>query len=193
MRMSAPEVPPVACIVGWKNSGKTTLTVALAAEFKRRGLRVVSIKHGHHDFEIDQPGRDSWRHFHEGQVEAVLLAGRGKHALVMRTGDADPDLGALVKRYYAGSGFDLVLVEGFKSAPFPKVEIFRRASQVGPLLTGDGLDTAAGFLALVTDDPQIRTGVPVVPLAADLLAGSHVRVVADLIEQHLIGGELGGS
>ena len=57
-----PELPPMIGIVGRKNSGKTTLLVAVAAELKRRGLRVASVKHGHHAFEIDHPGRDSWRH-----------------------------------------------------------------------------------------------------------------------------------
>src|SRR5215212_6297503 len=82
--MSAPEIPPAVCIVGRKNSGKTTLTVALAAELGRRGRRVATIKHGHHAFETDEPGRDSWRHFNEGRAEATIMAGTGKIALVMR-------------------------------------------------------------------------------------------------------------
>ena len=79
-----PELPPMIGIVGRKNSGKTTLLVAVAAELKRRGLRVASVKHGHHEFEIDHPGRDSWRHVHEGEVEAVLFLSSGKLAMVMR-------------------------------------------------------------------------------------------------------------
>jgi molybdopterin-guanine dinucleotide biosynthesis protein MobB len=183
--MAAPEIPPAVAIVGWKNSGKTTLTVALAAELRRRGLRVASIKHGHHDFEIDQPGRDSWRHFHEGQVEAVLLAGGGKLAMVMRTGDAEPDPVTLVQRFYAGSGYDLVLVEGFKSAPLPKLEVFRQALREAPLLTVVEEAGAATFLAIVTDDPDFTAAIPVVPLGSDLVDGPHVRAVADIVVGHI--------
>jgi molybdopterin-guanine dinucleotide biosynthesis protein len=84
-------LPPVVSVVGRKNSGKTTLVVALLAELTRRGRRVASIKHGHHAFETDQPGRDSWRHFQEGGAEATLMVGAGKIALSMRMeGEPDP-------------------------------------------------------------------------------------------------------
>src|SRR3712207_6310297 len=119
--MHTPDVPPVLSIVGKKNSGKTTLTVALAAELRRRGHRIATIKHGHHAFETDQPGRDSWRHFNEGQAEATIMAGTGKIALVMRT-DGEPDPEQLVREFYAGRGYDLVLIEGYKHGPFRKIE-----------------------------------------------------------------------
>jgi molybdopterin-guanine dinucleotide biosynthesis protein MobB len=87
--VTAGTMPPAVSVVGRKNSGKTTLLVALAAELQRRGLRVASIKHSHHDFEVDQPGKDSRRHFHEGGVEAVLVASSSTIALVVRGTDAE--------------------------------------------------------------------------------------------------------
>jgi molybdopterin-guanine dinucleotide biosynthesis protein MobB len=170
-------VPPAVCIVGKKNSGKTTLTVALLAELRRRGVRVASVKHGHHAFETDQPGRDSWRHFNEGQAEATLMAGAGKIALVMRM-EGEPDPAALVRDFFAGRGYDLVLIEGYKHGPFPRIEVFRRAVHDGPLIA-DAADPDA-FLAVVTDDASLRAEVPVIVMDADRPA-AHVERVAELI------------
>jgi molybdopterin-guanine dinucleotide biosynthesis protein MobB len=176
-RIASPEMPPVVCIVGKKNSGKTTLAVALLAELKRRGFRVASIKHGHHAFETDQPGRDSWRHFNEGDAEATIMAGEGKIALVMRM-DGEPDPRQLVRDFYTGRGYDMVLIEGYKQGPFPRIEVFRRAVHDCPihdLATPDPLLTA-----IVTDDPDLICPVPVIRLdPADPLA--HVARVADLV------------
>lgn len=174
--MPETDTPPAVSVVGRKNSGKTTLVVALAAELKRRGLRVASIKHGHHHFEIDQPGRDSWRHFHEGGVEAVLLASAGKLALIERQLE-EPDPEALLRRFFAGRGYDLVLVEGYKHGPFPRIEVFRRALHAEPLFDPAG-ESAGLFLALVTDDPEPREGIPHIPLDPE---GAHVQAVADLV------------
>lgn len=170
-------IPPAICIVGKKNSGKTTLMVALLAELRRRGLRVASIKHGHHAFETDQPGRDSWRHFNEGQAEATLMAGAGKVALVMRV-EGEPDPVALVRDFYAGRGYDLVLIEGYKHGPFPRIEVFRRAVHQRPLLA-DAEDPDA-FFAVVTDDPSLKADVPVVVMDADDPA-AHVERLAETL------------
>src|SRR5215470_15001493 len=140
--MRAAEIPPAVCIVGRKNSGKTTLTVALAAELKRRGRRVATIKHGHHAFETDQPGRDSWRHFNEGEAEATLMAGTGKIALVMRI-DGEPDPERLLAEFYAGRGYDVVLIEGWKFGTLPKIEVFRRAVHDRPIHDAGDADAAA--------------------------------------------------
>jgi len=176
--MSAPDLPPAVCIVGRKNSGKTTLTVALAAELGRRGRRVATIKHGHHAFETDEPGRDSWRHFNEGRAEATIMAGTGKIALVMRI-DGEPDPERLIAELYAGRGYDIVLIEGWKHGALPKIEVFRRALHDRPIHDAGDADAAARFLAIVTDDPAIEAGCPVIPLDA---GGAHVRAVADLLE-----------
>jgi molybdopterin-guanine dinucleotide biosynthesis protein MobB len=183
-RIASPEMPPVVCIVGKKNSGKTTLAVALLAELKRRGYRVASIKHGHHAFETDQPGRDSWRHFNEGEAEATIMAGAGKIALVMRI-DCEPDPRQLVREFYTGRGYDLVLIEGYKQGPFPRIEVFRRAVHDRPihdLATPDPLLTA-----IVTDDPHLTGPAPVIRLdAADPHA--HVAQVADLVTERFLAG-----
>ncbi|HEU4882150.1 MAG TPA: molybdopterin-guanine dinucleotide biosynthesis protein B [Longimicrobium sp.] len=177
--------PPAVCIIGKKNSGKTTLAVALLAELRRRGLRVASIKHGHHAFETDQPGKDSWRHFNEGGAEATIMAGEGKIALVMRM-DGEPDPLRLIADFYTGRGYDLVLVEGYKAGPFPKIEVFRRAVHDRPLFEVAG-DAAASYLALVTDDASVDTKLPVIVMDADD-PDSHVRRVAELIVARIIDG-----
>src|SRR3954451_20395009 len=173
--MSAPDIPPAVCIVGRKNSGKTTLTVALAAELGRRGRRVATIKHGHHAFETDEPGRDSWRHFNEGQAEATIMAGTGKIALVMRI-DGEPDPVRLVSDFYAGRGYDLVLIEGWKHGALPKIEVFRRAVHDRPVYDAGDADAAARFIAIVTDDAKVRAACPVIALDAE---AAHVGRVAD--------------
>jgi molybdopterin-guanine dinucleotide biosynthesis protein B len=181
--MRDPDIPPAVCIVGKKNSGKTTLTVALAAELRRRGRRIATIKHGHHAFETDEPGRDSWRHFNEGQAEATIMAGTGKIALVMRI-DGEPDPERLIAEFYAGRGYDLVLIEGWKHGLLPKIEVFRRAVHDRPLYDAGDTDAAARFLAIVTDDAGIAAGCPVIPLDAE---GAHVGRVADLLEDRFFG------
>jgi molybdopterin-guanine dinucleotide biosynthesis protein MobB len=182
-RIASPE-PPVVCIVGKKNSGKTTLAVALLAEMKRRGYRVASIKHGHHAFETDQPGRDSWRHFNEGEAQATIMAGEGKIALVMRM-DGEPDPRQLVRDFYTGRGYHLVLIEGYKQGPFPRIEVFRRAVHDRPihdLATPDPL-----LAAIVTDDPDLICPIPVLLLdPADPHA--HVARVADLVTERFLAG-----
>ena len=176
------DIPPAVCIVGKKNSGKTTLTVALAAELRRRGRRIATIKHGHHAFETDEPGRDSWRHFNEGEAEATIMAGTGKIALVMRI-DGEPDPERLVAEFYAGRGYDLVLIEGWKHGALPKIEVFRRAVHDRPIHDAGDAE-AARFLAIVTDDADFAADCPVIPLDAE---GAHVGRVADLLEERLLG------
>lgn len=168
-------------IVGKKNSGKTTLTVALAAELRRRGLRVASMKHGHHAFELDREESDSWRHFHDGGVEAVLFAATGKVALIERHEAQEPDPQELIERFFSGRGLDLVLVEGYKHGPFPKIEIHRRAAHDRAVYDPADPVAAALFLAIVTDDVRVAAACPVIPLDAENPNGSHVVAIADLI------------
>jgi len=135
-------------IIGRKNAGKTTLTVALASELARRGNRVMSMKHADHPAQVDQPGVDSWRHFHEGRAERVLLVSPEMRVLFQRALD-EYDPIALVREHLSGA--DIVLVEGFKRAPLPKIEVYRRAVAPRPIY-----DPAAGnageWVAIVTDD-----------------------------------------
>jgi molybdopterin-guanine dinucleotide biosynthesis protein B len=135
-------------IIGRKNAGKTTLTVALASELARRGNRVMSMKHADHPAQVDQPGVDSWRHFHEGRAERVLLVSPEMRVLFQRALD-EYDPIALAREHLSGA--DIVLVEGFKRAPLPKIEVYRRAVAPRPIY-----DPAAGnageWVAIVTDD-----------------------------------------
>lgn len=112
-------------IVGWKNSGKTTLVEKLVNEISRRGYSVSTIKHAHHTFDVDHPGKDSHRHRVAGAQE-VLLASSVRWALMheMR-GEPEPSLAELLKHL---SPVDLVLVEGFKSDIMPKLEVRANAS-----------------------------------------------------------------
>lgn len=175
------DAPPILSIIGKKNSGKTTLLVALAAELRGRGLRVASLKHGHHGFEIDHPGRDSWRHFHEGQTEAVVVISADRIAMVMRTpGEEDPE--EIVSRLFGGLGYDVVLAEGYKHGPFAKIEVFRTAAHDAPVANLSDTAAAALHVALVTDAPAPAAACPVVALDA---RGGHVPAVADLVERWL--------
>ena len=134
-------------IVGRKNSGKTTLAVALAAEYVRRGKRVMTIKHASHPANADTPGTDSYRHFHEGRAERVLIASPDVRVLFERAPD-DQDPVTLARRYLDGA--DIVLVEGFTAFPLPKIEVFRTAVADTPLFDA-AAPAAEQWLAIVTD------------------------------------------
>jgi molybdopterin-guanine dinucleotide biosynthesis protein MobB len=182
--------PAVVSVIGRKNSGKTTLVVALAAELRSRGVRVASIKHCHHDFEIDQPGKDSWRHFHEGGVEAVLVASPHRLALVMRSEESERDPARLIERFLADSGCDVVLVEAFQHAAIPRIEVFRTAAHPVPIYDPAMADPAAPCLAMVTDAPGLVGPVPF-PVLTLSAGGAHVQSLADIVQQR-IAAEAGG-
>lgn len=111
-------------IVGWSGSGKTTLIEALLPRLAATGLRVSVVKQSHHDVEIDRPGKDSWRHRQAGAQE-VILASPQRWALMHELrGAAEPALDDLLTRL---APCDLVLVEGFKREPHPKLEVWRAA------------------------------------------------------------------
>lgn len=107
---------------GWSGAGKTTLIAALIPELRRRGLTVSTVKHAHHAFDIDKPGKDSYVHRESGAQE-VLISSAHRFALMHELrGAPEPSLPDLLKRL---SPVDLVLVEGFKRDPHPKIEIHR--------------------------------------------------------------------
>lgn len=108
-------------IVGWSGSGKTTLLVAVLPLLRGSGLSVSTIKHAHHGFDMDRPGKDSYRHRLAGAHE-VLVASSRRWALLHVAEGPEPNLADLLARM---APVDLVLVEGFKSHPYPKLEVFR--------------------------------------------------------------------
>jgi molybdopterin-guanine dinucleotide biosynthesis protein MobB len=138
-------------VIGRKDAGKTTLTVALASEFARRGRRVMTIKHGHHPADVDRPGSDTFRHFREAKAERTLIAGPDIRVLFERTPD-DYDPVGLARRYMEGA--DLVLCEGYKRAPLPKIEVWRKAVGGRPLYD-PAAPNAVEWVALVSDDREI--------------------------------------
>ncbi len=120
---------PVFGITGWKNAGKTTLTERLVAEFVRRGWKVATVKHAHHAADIDHPGTDSFRHRAAGATEVALVTA-GRFAIVREQEEAS--LAEVLARLAPA---DLVLVEGFKSAAHPKIEV--RADDSQPMAPAD--------------------------------------------------------
>ena len=174
--------PSVVCIIGRKNSGKTELTVALGAELNRRGYRVMTAKHGH-GFQVDQPGRDSWRHRHEGAAVRTVLAGPAEFAVIGRWPREEMPLAELVDRFLWDA--DIVLAEGFNAAPGPKVEVFRDLLGSEPFLDSEG-ESASGTIAFVTDRSDLRLGIPVF----DLNNEGFVARLADFLEHRFLeGGE----
>ena len=144
-------------IIGKKDAGKTTLVVALAAELVRRKFRVMTIKHGTHAADLDQKGKDTWRHWHEGKADRVLLEAPGQRVLwERRESEADPV--TLARRYLDGA--DIVLVEGFSAHPLPKIEVYRLACGPDPLFRPDS-DRVDQWVAVVTDNPTFRAPFPV--------------------------------
>ncbi len=151
--------PPIVSVVGWKDSGKTTVVVALVAELVRRGRRVMTVKHGHR-FELDHLGTDSWRHRHEGGAARVVLAGPDDMAVVGGwSPEGEPGLEKLVHRYLPDA--DLVVAEGFKGTGGPRIEVHREGGP-GPLLVDPRDPAASRTLALVTDRTELSLSIPVI-------------------------------
>ena len=130
---------------GWSGSGKTTVIEQVIPRLVERGLRVSLIKHAHHQFDVDRPGKDSWRHRHAGCTE-VLVTSDLRWAL-MHELRGRPEL-SLAQSLARLSPCDLAIIEGYKSAPIPKMEIWRPALGKPPLHPAD-----AAILAIATDAP----------------------------------------
>lgn len=183
------DLPPTVCVVGWKDSGKTGVAVALIAELRRRGHRVAAVKHGHH-FRLDTPGTDSWRLRHEGGADPVLLAGPETFAL-MGGWDAagEPGLAGLLRRFPATAEPDVVVAEGFKRAPFPRIEVFREAAGAEEPIFLSGGPQPGRLLALVTDR---RGGTGSVGTVIELNEPGLPHRLADLVEREVMGRAVGG-
>ena len=151
--------PPVFGIVGRKNAGKTTLMARLIAEIAARGLRVATVKHAHHGFEIDQPGTDSHTHRMAGASEVAIVGG-GRWAIMHEGSAPEPGLADMIARL---SPSDLVLVEGFKREAHPKIEL-RRGTK--PLRENE----AANIVAIAGDGGRF--------------GADDVRAIADFVLDH---------
>ncbi|KGD94472.1 molybdopterin-guanine dinucleotide biosynthesis protein B [Rhizobium sp. YS-1r] len=149
--------PRVFGISGWKNSGKTGLTVRLVAELTRRGYRISTIKHAHHDFDIDKPGADSFRHREAGACEVAIVSDRRFAIMHELREESEPRLDDILARL---EPCDLVLIEGYKREPVPKIETRRLESKSRePLSSND-----PHIVAIAADHAVTDTAVPVFDL-----------------------------
>jgi len=136
---------------GWSGSGKTTLIEKLIPLFVARGLKVSLIKHAHHSFDVDQPGKDSYRHRHAGCSEVLVTSSRRWVLMHELRGAPEPGLGELLERL---SPCDLVLVEGFKRESIPKLEVYRAAVGEAQLHPQDA------SIVAVASDARVQTTLP---------------------------------
>jgi len=157
-------------LAGWSGSGKTTLMTALVPELVCRGMSVSTLKHAHHAFDVDQPGKDSWRHRQAGARE-VMISSQNRWALMHELrGAPEPTFDELVRRM---SPVDLLLVEGFKRHPHPKIEVYRPSLGKPLLHPEDPL-----VVAIASDETLPGVTLPWLPL-------SDASAVATFILGHL--------
>jgi molybdopterin-guanine dinucleotide biosynthesis protein B len=167
-RIARPAQTPAIGIVGWKKSGKTTLVEKLIAEFTRRGLKVASVKHAHHAFQIDDEATDSARHRRAGAAQVAIVSG-SRWAVVTELRDMpEPSLQDVLQKL---EPCDLVLVEGYKSAPIPKIEARRQSRAGRPLAEGD-----PNIIAIASDHEVCGSTLPCFAL-------DDITAIADFIVQ----------
>lgn len=152
-----PPSTPMVGIVGWSNAGKTTLVEKLTRYFSDRDLRVATIKHTHHRFELDKPDSDTARHRMAGAAETAIVSSQRVAVIEEILTRGEPQLDDIAARLQPA---DIILVEGYKSAPIPKIEVRRAA--------------VAGERLLAANDPLILA------IAADHALDGHGKPVFDL-------------
>lgn len=159
---------PVIGIAGWKNSGKTTLVERLIGEFTRRGLKVATVKHAHHNFQIDDEATDSARHRRAGAAQVAIVSS-SRWAIVTELRDApEPDLPDVLQKL---ESCDLILVEGYKSAPILKIEARRREGRAGRPLADEDSNVIA-----IASDHETGSALP-------FFALDDITAIADFIIQ----------
>ncbi|AEH88883.1 molybdopterin-guanine dinucleotide biosynthesis protein B [Mesorhizobium opportunistum] len=156
-------------ITGWKNSGKTTLTEKLVAELVRRGWKVSTVKHAHHDFDIDKPGADSFRHRQAGATEVAIVSGNRWALMHELRGEDEPPLDGILSRL---APCDIVLVEGYKRESHRKIETRRLDAKDRTPLSADD----PNIVAVAADFAIADKSLP----AFDL---DDVESIADFIER----------
>jgi molybdopterin-guanine dinucleotide biosynthesis protein B len=155
-------------VTGWKNSGKTTLTVKLVEELTRRGWKISTVKHAHHAFDIDKEGTDSFRHREAGASEVAIVSGRRWALMHELQGNQEPSLSEILARL---EPCDLVIVEGYKRESHKKIEARRTtAKDTRPLAPGD-----PNIVAIAADHEVAETTLP-------LFALDNVTAIADFVE-----------
>ena len=154
---------------GWSGSGKTTLVEKLIPRFVQRGLRVSLVKHAHHNFDVDTPGKDSYRHRQAGASEILVTSSRRWVLMHELRGAQEPSFDEQVKRV---SPCDLLLVEGFKFAPIPKLEVWRKETGEALLHPNDP------HIVAVATDAKIESKLPLLDLNDD-------AAIARFILKHL--------
>ena len=159
-------------IVGRSNTGKTTLIEKLIPELRQRGYRVATIKHNIHGFDIDHEGKDSWRHKKAGARLTVIAS--PQRIAVIEDVSKDYELKELSDRYIRD--VDIILSEGFKVNPHPKIEVIRAEMKHSPLCTAED-----NLMAIVSDEPVDR-GVPCLDI-------DDIQGVANLIEDRFLKGK----
>ena len=161
---------PVIGIAGWKNSGKTTLAVKVIGELTRRGYRVASVKHAHHEADIDHPDTDTFRHRAAGASEVALVTGVRWALIHELREEAEPTLADVLGKLAPA---DIVIVEGYKWEAIPKIEVRRQAaSRKGPMAPDD-----PHIVAVATDSPATGEAVPLFNL-------DYIAAIADFIVSH---------
>jgi molybdopterin-guanine dinucleotide biosynthesis protein B len=153
-------------LAGWSGSGKTTLLTKVLPRLIARGKRISTLKHAHHNFDVDRPGKDSFEHRSAGASEVLVVSGNRWALMHELRGAPEPRLPELLKKL---SPVDLVLIEGFKRESFPKLEVHRVANGK-PLLQGED----GWIVAIASDTPLPQAKVPVVDL-------NDIDTIADLL------------
>lgn len=154
-------------IAGWSGSGKTTLLAKLIPALIGRGLTVSTIKHAHHDFDVDQPGKDSWRHREAGATEVLVSSDRRWALMHEHRGAAEPPLADLLAKLQP---VDLVLVEGFKREAIPKLEVWRAETGKPPLHPADPSIVAVASDGPIADPTRMRLDIDDIEAIADFVA-----------------------
>ncbi len=158
MNRTSPRYPvPIIGIAGWKKSGKTTLTTRLVEAFTRRGLKVATVKHAHHAFQIDDGETDSARHRRAGARQVAVVSGARWAIVTELDGGPEPNFEEIIA---ALEPADLVVVEGYKSAPIPKIEARREASWTKRSLAAED----PRVIAIASDHEVAEESVPVYSL-----------------------------
>ena len=159
-------------LAGWSGAGKTTLLTRVIPHLLSQGLRVSVIKHAHHSFDVDVPGKDSWAHRQSGAVEVLVSSGKRWALMHELRGAREPRLPELLAKM---SRVDLVIVEGFKSEPHRKIEVHRLANGKGMLFPDD-----PGVVGIASD-AAVETSLPVahlddIPAIAAMMQRSAISV-----------------